>query len=226
MCRAEGILFLILLRAHSPVLKVREVIPRSEHEVLREELLPFLHDRIARQRRIDLHTAGGTQARPSLPDMHTRASTLAKGAPTPAGPAPLRGVPPGDVHVWLPARTDRARRDRQGERKLKPAARQAVAEKAAAAAAQLTNALANAKVPVFAVDLAPPMLARFAAVAAAPDDAFRMQTADVAHEEREYLRLLRTQIGHVLRTNEGPSTPGRVVLYSIRDGRLMLTEAA
>ena len=38
MCRAEGILFLILVRAHNPALKVREVIPRTEHEVLREDL--------------------------------------------------------------------------------------------------------------------------------------------------------------------------------------------
>lgn len=242
MCRAEGILFLILLRAHSPALKIREVIPRTEHEVLHEELLPFLHDRIARQRRIDLHTAGGTQARPSLPDVQSKAPPLGKAAAAAVAPLALRPLPASDVHVSLPPRPERSRRDRHGERKLKPAAHQALAEKAAAEAARLAEALASGRLPVFAVDLSPPLLARFAAVATAPDDAFRAQLGDVAHEEREYLKTLRMQIAHAVRADDAggvPSAaagtepgaaaptpgaaPGRALLYSIREGRLVMT---
>ncbi|WFD42847.1 non-specific serine/threonine protein kinase [Malassezia psittaci] len=252
MCRAEGILFLILLRAHSPALKIREVIPRTEHEVLREDLLPFLHDRIARQRRIDLHTAGGTQARPSVPDMHSKAPVTTKHTPTPTVPAPVRTVAASEVHVTMPTKTDRSRRDRDrhNDRRSKAGAHQVVAEKAAAEATRLTDAMASGKVPVFAVDLAPNLLTRFASVAAGSEEAFRTQFNDITNEEREYLKNLRVQISHALGIEEAGPSPtaatntsistarssdpnpasqtstnsGRALLYSIRDGRMLLTE--
>ena len=125
-----------------------------------------------------------------------------------------------------------------------------VAEKAAAEATRLTDAMASGKVPVFSLDPPPNLLTRFASVAAGSEEAFRTQFNDITNEEREYLKNLRTQISHALGIEEAGPSPtaavntsvstsrssdpspasqsftnsGRALLYSIRDGRMLLTE--
>ncbi|PKI85636.1 hypothetical protein MVES_000676 [Malassezia vespertilionis] len=248
MCRAEGILFLVLLRSHSRVLKVREVIPRTEHEVSKEELFSFLQDRIARQRRIDHHIAHTAYGRSGVAELHTKAPTAAsKGAVPSAAPMQFRGIPAADVHVSLPPRSERSRRDKPNDRRLKPAAWHALAEKAASEAGRFAETMLSGSVPLFAVDLAGSTFAHFAALATAPDDTFRAFLGEInaTADEREYMRTLRDEIcavkseefssaNNVHGTNGGTNatreasmggsvSQARVLLYSIRDGRLLLS---
>lgn len=228
-CRAEGILFLVLVRAHTSTLKVKEVISRTEHEVTREDLVLFLQDRIARQRRIDQAT-GGTGTRDA--DL-SRPAASAKGLPS------ASHAPRVQVQVILPGRMDRTRR---AERRLKPAARNALADKATHDAVRLADTIQHGRIPVLAVELAAGALNRFACVALDTDDAFKAFLNDekLSSDEREYIKTLRLAVLDAVDDNihtgppsfgTSPSTasgmtmphqPSRVLLYSIKDNKSVL----
>lgn len=210
MCRAEGISFLIFARARSPILKVKEVTTRTEYEVSRDDIVQFLNERIAKQRRIDLSTgimpsAGGniaTESSLSAPQ------PVARAAPT----AP-------DVHLFLPERHDR-RREKPRDGKIKPATRNLLTERASHEATRIGEQIASGQIQVFAVDLNPAVFARFAAAVTAPDDVFK-SLLDVAltAEERDYVKNLRAEI----RDNIDSDAPGgRVMLYAVREGRSII----
>ncbi|WFD33028.1 non-specific serine/threonine protein kinase [Malassezia sp. CBS 17886] len=251
-CREEGISFLVLVRTHSRVLKVKEVISRTEHEVSKDELVPFLQERITRQRRIDQQTSNGSAMPADLPAIPAAAPLGSKG--TAAAAFRTQESAP-DVHVLLPRRSERSRRDR-ADRRMKPAARNMVVERAATETTRLVEMLASRQFPVFAVDVAPPLLARFATIATAPEDAFRAFLSDVsvAADEREYLRTIRAGILDAIDADDAatptaaagtsasmPLPPAardqvrdasaapagasasRVLLYSVKDGRLLLS---
>ncbi|WFD25786.1 non-specific serine/threonine protein kinase [Malassezia nana] len=184
-CRAEGILFLVLVRAHSPILKVKEVLTRTEHEVTKEELSGVLHDRIARWRRIDQAASAARMA----------PTDFAKPVMTPksTGTVPAHAQ---DVHVVLPPREGRSRRS---ERRAKPSARHALADRAAAEAKRLAEALQTGSLPVVAVDMTSTLLERLSSVALAPDSVFRAFLAEegLSTEERDYMKQVREQVRQV-----------------------------
>lgn len=230
-CRAEGILFLILLRAHTSAVKVKEVITRTEHEVAREGLTTFLQDRIARQRRVDQMTVG---VRPRESDTQ-RLSTSLKGG----SHSNIKYAPRINVQVFLPGRLDRSRRT---ERRLKSASRLALAEKAASDISRLLDAIHAGRVPVFAVELSSGLLERFAAVALETDEVFKTFIHDEipSSDERDYVKALRSIILDTIdddTPSNGPPSfgtspttshsniscqPSRVLIYSIKDGKTVL----
>ena len=242
-CRAEGILFLVLVRMHTSVLKVKEVITRTEHEVARDELTVFLHDRIARQRRIDQTSVG---PRPRETDT-TKPSSSTKG-PASLAPASCH-VPRPNVHVMLPGRIDRPRRS---ERRVKPTKRHSIAEKATNDALHLAEMIQNGIVPVIVVEMAPGLLHRFASVALATDDMFKafLNEEKLNSDEREYVKKLRLCIQDALEVDTpplaastapssfsvspnstssfaasattAPVASSRVILYSMKDRKFIL----
>lgn len=214
-CRAEGISFLVLARARSPMLKVKDVVRRVEHEVPRDELVAFLQERLAKQRRIDLATGGSRPGAGALPEFPVPRSQ-AQPAFAPSAPTP-RVAPPAEMHVVLPERA------RRGERRVKPATKHLLAEKASHEAARLCEQLSSGQVPVIAVDVQPALLARFAGVACAAEDVFRTFLADACSsgEEKEYFASLRTHIRSVLE-EQGEAAGGRVLLYAVKEGRCLL----
>ncbi|CED82329.1 eIF-2alpha kinase GCN2 [Phaffia rhodozyma] len=52
-CLAQGVLFLVICKGR-PLLKVRSILRRYEEDVYREDLLPYLRQQIADQRRVDM----------------------------------------------------------------------------------------------------------------------------------------------------------------------------
>lgn len=244
-CRSEGILFLVLVRAHSPVLKVKEVLTRTEHEVNKEELTGVLYDRIARWRRIDQASSGRGLAPVDL----VKPPVVSKSA----------GAAPGhaqDVHLIMPHREGRSRRQ---DRRMKPSARHALADRASTEAKRVAEAIHSGSLPVFAVDISSALLERFACVVLAPDGVFRAFLSDenVGTDEREYMKQIREQIRQSVQgdaqlhssslpttstdlstiTNATPGPGGsshstekpsiyplmaRALIYSLRDGRMML----
>jgi len=230
-CRAEGILFLILLRAHTSAVKVKEVITRTEHEVARESLTTFLQDRIARQRRVDQMTVG---IRPRESDTQRLGASL-KGA----SHSNIKNTPRLNVQVFLPGRLDRSRRT---ERRLKSASRLALAEKATSDISRLLDTIHAGRVPVFAVELSSGLLERFAAVALESDEVFKTFLHDEipSSDERDYVKALRSMILDTIdddTPSNGPPSfgtspttshpnvpcqPSRVLMYSIKDGKTVL----
>lgn len=230
-CRAEGILFLILLRVHTSAVKVKEVITRTEHEVARENLITFLQDRIARQRRVDQMTVG---MRPRESDTQ-KLSTSLKGL----SHNTIKYTPRINVQVILPGRMDRSRRT---ERRLKSASRLALAEKATSDILRLADTIQAGRVPVFAVEMSSGLLERFAAVALESDELFKTFLHDEipSSDERDYIKALRSMILEAIdddTPSNGPPSfgtspttshmnmpyqPSRVLMYSIRDGKIVL----
>lgn len=229
-CRAEGILLLILVRAHTPVLKVKEVLTRAEHEVAHEDLISFLGERIARQRRIDRLAA------PRQRDSDTPKSASTSKNPSHVGASATPRGHNQDIHVMLPGRGDRAKRT---ERRLKPATLHAMADRAASEVQRLADQLTSGGMPIFVVDLPPPVFDRFAVVATASDEVFRafLTEEKLRSDHREYAKGLRDQILHALE-NDTPNAPGtstmtssgpatapvatmgpRALLCSLKDGR-------
>ncbi|WFD22050.1 non-specific serine/threonine protein kinase [Malassezia equina] len=245
-CRSEGILFLVLVRAHSPVLKVKEVLTRTEHEVNKEELTGVLYDRIARWRRIDQATSSTRGFAPT---------DLGKPSAAPKSVSSISGQTQ-DVHVIMPQREGRSRRQ---DRRMKPGTRHALADRASAEAKRMADALQSSSLPVFAVDLVSPLLERFACVALVNDGQFRafLSEENVSADEREYMKQIREQIrqsvhedasvyASSLPSNNAELSAGtsaslalsgsshnaekpsmalpmaRALIYSLRDGRMML----
>jgi len=243
-CRSEGILFLVLVRAHSPVLKVKEVLTRTEHEVNKEELTGVLHDRIARWRRIDQTTCGRGLASTDL----AKPSVVPKSTSTTPGHAQ-------EVHVIMPHREGRSRRQ---DRRMKPATRHVLADRASAEAKRIADALHSGSLPIFAVDMTSSLLERFTCVALAPDGVFRafLSEENASADEREYMKQIRDQIRQAIQEDASlhsssiPTTAtelstsmstslgitgtlhstekpvsmstARALIYSLRDGRMML----
>ncbi|KAL6299472.1 kinase-like domain-containing protein [Sparassis latifolia] len=63
VCTREGILFIVFPRARSarrdqPAFKVKSVLKGTEYEVSRQDLVPFLHQQIAEQKRFDASISG------------------------------------------------------------------------------------------------------------------------------------------------------------------------
>ncbi|WFD17826.1 non-specific serine/threonine protein kinase [Malassezia caprae] len=191
-CRSEGILFLVLVRAHSPILKVKEVLTRTEHEVTKEELTGVLYDRIARWRRIDQTTCG----RGLLPTDLVKPSV----APKSAGTAPGHAQ---EVRVIMPHRESRSRRQ---DRRMKPGTRHALADRAFAEAKRMADALHSGSLPVFAVDMTSSLLERFTCVALAPDGVFRafLSEENVSADEREYMKQIREQVRQAVQEDTTP----------------------
>lgn len=235
MCRAEGILFLVLVRAHSPILKVKEVISRAEHEVAKEDLPIFLHDRIARQRRLD-QTATHTRSR----DVDGgKSASATKGLPNYTASISARSHA-HDVHLVLPHRTERGRRS---ERRMKPTARHAISDRAGADVMRLADALQSGSMPIVAVEISPSLLDRFARVALAPDDVLKsfLNEEKLSSDEREYLRMIHSYLQNLIQndishTHSIPQASGgahvgassnamtgsapRAILYAIKEGRI------
>ena len=206
-CRSEGILFLILLRAHSPMLKIKEVLTRAEHEISRDELASFLQDRLARQRRVDV--ANGLH-RPLAID--ARAPVKNERIITPT----TRPNMVHEVHVVWPGRGDRSRRS---DRRLKPATRHALTDRALAEAVHLGEQLQSGAIPLIVVDVPPVLFPRLSTLGTDSDDVFRTFLSDevTSAEEREYLKNIREQVLSALE-----SAP-RVLFYSSREGRSLLS---
>lgn len=212
MCRAEGISFLIFTRARSPILKVKEVTTRTEYEVSRDDIVHFIGERIARQRRIDLATG-------TTPHANSLIAPIEQ-APKPTS-APASRVPSTpDVQVILPERYDR-RRERPRDGKIKPSTRNLLAERAGHEAIHIAEKLLAGELQVFAVDLNPAVFARFTAAVTAPDDMFK-SLLDVAltAEERDYVKNLRVQIRDAI--EHGAAGGSRVMLYAVREGRSVI----
>ncbi|WFD33298.1 non-specific serine/threonine protein kinase [Malassezia cuniculi] len=209
MCRAEGISFLIFVRARSPILKVKEVTTRTEYEITRDDIVQFLNERIARQRRID-HTTGLNP--------HTESFCVPLDAPASAHVPAARSLTSLDVQVVLPERYDR-RREKPRDGKIKSATRNLLAERAAQEAVRLSEKISAGQIPVYAVDLSPAVFARFGAAVTASDDVFKaLLDIPLSVDERDYVKSLRAQIKNTLES----SASSRVMLYAVREGRSII----
>ncbi|OCH91731.1 Serine/threonine-protein kinase [Obba rivulosa] len=133
VCFREGILFIVYPRARiarrdQPAFKVKSVLRGTEYEVSRQELVPFLQQQIAEQRRIDASISG--------------VSTITEGAPAP-GAAKEHSLS-SDVVLQLPGDV----------KKLRKQTKQMFLDRAFDIYMQVKNSVASG-MPSLAVDVPP-----------------------------------------------------------------------
>ncbi|KAL4251194.1 non-specific serine/threonine protein kinase [Abortiporus biennis] len=131
-CSREGILFIVYPRPRTarkdqPAFKVKSVLRGTEYEVSRQELVPFLHQQIAEQKRIDASLSGVDAVSEGLPG-----STSTKEVASSA-----------DVHLILPG-------DAKKQRKQ---TKQMFLDRAFEFGLELKNAVVQSGMPVIAIDV-------------------------------------------------------------------------
>ncbi|KAH8096907.1 hypothetical protein BXZ70DRAFT_945142 [Cristinia sonorae] len=98
-CAREGILFIVYPRPRTarrdqPAFKVKSVLKGTEYEVSRQELVPFLHQQLAEQKRVDASLSG--------------VSAIVEGPSISA--APKETTAPADIQLVLPTDTKKQRK--------------------------------------------------------------------------------------------------------------------
>lgn len=132
-CSREGILFIVYPRPRNarrdqPAFKVKSVLKGVEYELSRQELVPFLHQQIAEQKRIDASLSGAPLV------------SVAEGTQAVAASKEATGP---EVHLVL-----------QGDaKKQRKQTKQMYMDRAFEFGVDLKNAMAQSNVPIIAVDV-------------------------------------------------------------------------
>ncbi|KAG8961816.1 hypothetical protein FRC03_004923 [Tulasnella sp. 419] len=150
----EGILFLVWYRAKSArrdhsMYKVKSLLKGTEYEVSPHDLVSFLKEQIAEQRRIDMTFGGGAASTAVAPSGSTLAlSAMPSGAVASASPRETGSSTP-NVQVILSG-NDFGKRYQRNKQKIQ------LAEKAYGVESELrTAATAGHGIPVLAVEISP-----------------------------------------------------------------------
>jgi len=197
-CSREGILFIVYPRPRGrrdqPAFKVKSVLKGTEYDVTRQELVTFLHQQIAEQKRVDASTSGV----PSVADSH-QATNAPKEASSSADSIQL--VLPGDA------------------KKQRKQTKQIFLDRAFEFGVELKNSMLQSGMPTLGVDVPPAVFEEMGKNAnwAADDDAWKTILAGFPTQHVPYAHQIRDAVAK--RKADGLKF---MILFAVREERASL----
>lgn len=245
-CKAEGIGFLVHVRSRGDVVKVRNVLHKTEIEVERDEVVSHLLQLLNRQRTVDLATVNSSLSsccQDSVQAAVSLAGTVASGALSGLGRSGAllsTAATTGHVAQTAESRWDQVdthvvfppgpaarggsggagRESRHKERRLQRQGRATWEDKAARDAVTALDQLVKGHIPVLVLDLPWNDLARLAL----QDELPVLEREVPRGAAGEYTRAIRARLAElrVQLRRARPEPPHKILFYSIRDERCLL----
>ncbi|RXK39365.1 PEK/GCN2 protein kinase [Tremella mesenterica] len=202
-CVDQNTLFLVLPRANRPMVKVRNVLKRSEEEIPRNELCTHLRMAIAEQRRIDATYAS---AEGSIPSAQAAALSV------------LVDTKEVVIKLVLPPEPQSSKGKSKPVRKHRHVTKGVYYDKASE-----FSITTQSNLPILAVDLTPSFLSQLIVDPSwiTEDEIWRSFLINMNNTDKEYAGSVRKAVNEMILNNGGKSL---LWLFSVREGRGFLLQ--